>query len=180
LIVAHYTSSLFRHDSWGKNFCNEDLPFLGEKNTKFAEARLGRTFLIRLEDGESLHGTLEGFASEKDIESAAVMLLGGAESGSRLVVGPEDPDASPIIPTERTLNGVNEITGVGTILRDEEGRPVLHMHVAAGRGHDTVAGCTRAGVDIWQVAEVVVIELLGSGALRKFQEDTGFVLLDFD
>jgi len=135
---------------------------------------------VRLEDGESLHGVLEAFASEKEIESAAIMLLGGAESGSRLVVGPEDPDASPINPTERMLDGVNEILGVGTILRDEGGRPVLHMHVAAGRGHTTAAGCTRAGVDIWQVAEVVVIELLGSGALRKFQEDTGFVLLDFD
>jgi len=146
---------------------------------KYAEASLGRIFVVRLEDGESLHDSLEDLASQKGIGTAAVMVLGGADAGSRLVVGPEDPDASPINPTQRELDGVNEISGVGTIVRDEEGRPVLHMHVSAGRGKDSATGCTRAGVNIWQVAEVVVIELLGTEAVRRFQEDTGFVLLDF-
>lgn len=147
---------------------------------RYAEASFGRMFMIRLEDGESLHDSLEDFASENGIETAAVLALGGADAGSRLVVGPEDPNASPINPTQRELDGVNEISGVGTIVRDEEGRPVLHMHVSAGRGEKSATGCTRAGVNIWQVAEVVVIELLGTGAVRRFQEDTGFELLDFD
>jgi predicted DNA-binding protein with PD1-like motif len=147
---------------------------------KFSEARLGRIFVLRLEDGEDLHGILEGFAEEMRIDVGAVLALGGAAHGSRLVVGPEDTETKPIDPMKRMLEGVNEISGVGTLVRDEAGKAVLHMHVAAGRGDITAAGCTRAGVSIWQVAEVVVFELVGSGALRRFEEDTGFVLLDFE
>jgi predicted DNA-binding protein with PD1-like motif len=150
------------------------------RHMKFSEARLARIFVLRLEDGEDLHGTLEQFAEEMRIDAGAVLALGGAADGSRLVVGPEDTKASPINPMKRMLNGVNEISGVGTLVRDEKGKAILHMHVAAGRGDSTAAGCTRAGVNIWQVAEVVVFELVGSGALRKFEEDTGFVLLDFE
>jgi predicted DNA-binding protein with PD1-like motif len=149
------------------------------RDMRYSEAELGRIFVIRLEDGEPLHETLEGFAENRGLEAAAVLTLGGADSGSRLVVGPQDPGASPIVPQEREMEGVHEISGVGTIIRDEGDRPVLHMHVSAGRGEGTSTGCTRAGVDIWQVAEVVVFELLGSDAVRRFQSETGFVLLDF-
>ena len=146
---------------------------------KYSEAGLGRIFVLRLEDGDNLHETLEDFAEEKKIESGAVLALGGAADGSRLVVGPEDEEATPINPMEKALRGVNEISGVGTLVRDEQGKAILHMHVAAGRGDAAAAGCTRAGVNIWQVAEVVIFELTGSGAQRRFEEETGFVLLDF-
>jgi predicted DNA-binding protein with PD1-like motif len=147
---------------------------------KYSEASLGRVFVMRLEDGEDLHETLEVFAQEHSLESAAVLVLGGASDNSKLVVGPEDPGSSPIVPMVKALEGVHEISGVGTLVRNEEGSPVLHMHVSAGRADRAAAGCTRAGVNIWQVAEVVIIELIGSGALRKFNEKTGFVLLDFE
>lgn len=147
---------------------------------KYSEASLGRMFVMRLEDGEDLHETLEIFAQEHSLESAAVLLLGGASDNSKLVVGPEDTGGSPIVPMVKALEGVHEISGVGTLVRNEEELPVLHMHVAAGRADQTASGCTRAGVNIWQVAEVVIIELIGSGARRKFNEETGFVLLDFE
>ncbi|MFP4170417.1 MAG: PPC domain-containing DNA-binding protein [Methanomassiliicoccales archaeon] len=147
---------------------------------RYAEARQGRVFVIRLEDGEDLHGELERFAEEKGIQAAALIILGGADGTSRLVVGPESESSTPIVPQVRMLLGIHEIGGTGTIFRDEKGSPVLHMHLATGRGDHTLTGCSRAGVRIWQVAEVVIFELLDSGALRKFQEDTGFTLLDFD
>jgi len=147
---------------------------------RYHEARVGRAFVIRLEDREDLHHSLEQFAREKGIETAAVIALGGADDGSRLVVGPEDPDVSPIFPMELVLRGVHEMSGTGTLVRNEQGDPILHMHAAVGRSTRSQAGCTRAGVQIWQVLEVVIIELLDSHAVRRLDGDTGFVLLDFE
>ena len=48
---------------------------------KYSEAKQGRIFIIRLEDGEILHETIEAFAAAKKIRAAALIVLGGADSG---------------------------------------------------------------------------------------------------
>ena len=144
---------------------------------KYSEAKQGRVFVIRLEDGEILHETLERFAAEQGIRAAYMIVLGGADSQSRLVVGPEDGQASPVNPMTHELDNVHEIVGTGTLFPDEEGKPMLHMHVASGRKDSTITGCVRTGVKIWQVAEVVLIELLDNSALRKLEPTLGFKLL---
>lgn len=145
---------------------------------KYSEAKIGRIFVIRLEDGEILHEQIEKFAKEKKIKSAGVIFIGGADKGSKLVVGPEDGRSSPIIPMENILSDVHEAAGVGTIFPNEKGEPVLHMHSAFGRGDDTRAGCVRRGVKIWHVGEVVIFELTGISAIRKLDSNTGFELLE--
>jgi predicted DNA-binding protein with PD1-like motif len=145
---------------------------------RYATAKQGRVFIIRLEEGEILHETLERFAAEHGIPAAAVIAVGGAGIGSRLVVGPEDGDARPIFPMEHVLDKVHEIAGTGTIFPDEEGRPVLHMHLACGRNDHTITGCCRTGVKIWQVAEVILFELTDTRSVRKLEEESGFKLLD--
>jgi predicted DNA-binding protein with PD1-like motif len=144
---------------------------------KYSEARQGRVFVIRLEDGEILHETLESFAVEQGIRAAFMIVLGGAASQSRLVVGPEDGQASPVDPMTHELDNVHEIVGTGTLFPDEDGKPMLHMHVASGRRDATITGCVRTGVKVWQVAEVVLIELLDTSALRKLEPALGFKLL---
>ncbi len=108
-------------------------------------------------------------------------MLGGADDGSRLVVGPRDgrpPVGEPIEPMERLLDGVHEMAGVGTLFPDETGRSVLHLHAAFGRGDRVSAGCIRRGVTTWVIGEAVVIELTGSGAARRVDPATGFELLE--
>lgn len=144
---------------------------------KYSEAKMGRVFVIRLTDGEILHETIENFARARGIKAAAVLAVGGAAGGSRLVVGPKDGDARPVNPLERALSGVHEIAGVGTIFPDEAGNPILHMHAACGRQSSTVTGCVRAGVETWQILEVILIELSGSSAVRRLDPPTGFKLL---
>lgn len=144
---------------------------------KYSKARQGRVFVLRLEHGEVLHDVIERFACEKKIAAAALILVGASDRGSRLVVGPEDGDARPVIPMEHVLEEVHEIAGAGTLFPDEEGNPILHMHAANGRIETTVTGCVRSGVRIWQVAEVVLFELLGTPAKRRFEPETGFKLL---
>jgi predicted DNA-binding protein with PD1-like motif len=145
---------------------------------KYSQAKMGRVFVLRLEDGEILHEAIEKFAREHDLKAAAVLAVGGAAGGSRLVVGPEDGEARPVNPLEHALSGVHEIAGVGTVFPDEKGDPILHMHAACGREASTVTGCIRAGVETWQVLEVILIELSGSSAVRRLDPPTGFKLLD--
>ena len=144
---------------------------------KYSEAKQGRIFIIRLEDGDVVHEEIEQFAREKSIKAGTLIILGGADEGSRLVVGPEEGREDTIVPMEHILDNVNEIAGVGTIFPDENGNPKLHMHIACGRNSSTVTGCVRKGVKAWHILEVILFELVDTTALRAFDSVTGFELL---
>jgi len=145
---------------------------------KYSEAKQGRVFVLRLEDGEILHTTVEDFAREHTIKAAGLIVLGGADKGSKLVVGPEQGRSTPVVPMERQLGDVGEVAGVGTIFPDTRGHPVLHMHVACGRGDETVTGCVRRGVKAWHVLEIVIWELTDTTGRRLPDAATGFELLN--
>ncbi|MBN1762531.1 MAG: DNA-binding protein [Methanomicrobia archaeon] len=145
---------------------------------KYSEANQGRTFILRLEDGEVLHETIEAFAIEHSINAAAVIAVGGADEGSTLVVGPEHGRSEVITPMEHILDDVHEIAGVGTIFPDKDGKPVLHMHIAGGRNDRAVTGCVRRGVKVWHILEVVLFELADSSARRVLDDQLGFELLE--
>lgn len=144
---------------------------------KYSQAQPGRVFVIRLENGETLHTEIEKFALEQKITAASLVAVGAADQGSRLIVGPENAGARPVKPMEHMLSGVHEVAGTGTLFPDEEGRPMLHMHLACGREDNTVTGCTRQGVKIWHVLEVIVFELCNCSAQRALDPETGFKLL---
>jgi predicted DNA-binding protein with PD1-like motif len=145
---------------------------------KFTEATLGRVFIVRLEDGDVLHECVEQLALEKNIKRASLIALGGADSGSKLVVGPEKGrGAIPANPMEIILDDVYEIAGVGTIFPDSKDKPVLHMHIAAIRGKEARGGCVRRGVKTWHVLEIVIFELLNASSRRVLEEASGFELL---
>ena len=145
---------------------------------KFSEAKQGRVFVIRLEDGEILHEEIEKFAAEHSIKAAGLIALGGANQGSNLVVGPREADQRPVDPMGCVLPDVREAAGVGTLFPDEDGNPLLHMHMACGRNQDTVTGCVRSGVKVWQIMEIVLFELVGTDAGRVFDAELGFKLLE--
>jgi predicted DNA-binding protein with PD1-like motif len=145
---------------------------------KFSEARQGRVFVLRLEDGEIVHETVEKFAVENGINAAAVIILGGADRGSRLVVGPLNGRAEKVRPMGTVLGDVHEMTGTGSIFPDEKGVPRLHMHISTGRNERSLTGCVRSGVRVWLIAEIIIFELLDSSAIRRLDEASGFELLD--
>lgn len=145
---------------------------------KYCTAKLGRIFVIRLEDGEILHERIEAFAEKKKIKAASLVVLGGADKDSRIVVGPDKSRAKKIVPMDLTLKDAHEISGVGTIFPDSKGKPVLHMHIACGRKKSTVTGCVRRGVKVWHVMEIVICELTNTSAKRLLDPNSGFELLD--
>ena len=145
---------------------------------QFTEAKLGRVFVLRLHDGDHLPDVLESFATEKNVSAALCFFLGGAKENSRVVVGPKNARALPPEPMVTLLEGVHEACGVGTIFADEEGKPKLHMHTSFGRNENTITGCVRMGVDIWQIGEVVMLELACEKACRVKNKQTGFEFLE--
>ena len=144
---------------------------------RYTQAKQGRIFIIRLEDGDIVHEKIEKFSQEESIKAAALIILGGADKDSKLIVGPEHGRREPIIPMEHILDNVHEIAGTGTIFPDENGKPVLHMHVACGRKTSSVTGCVRKGVKVWHVMEVILFELVDTTAVRALEPITGFELL---
>jgi predicted DNA-binding protein with PD1-like motif len=144
---------------------------------KYSEAKQGRIFVIRLEDGDIVHAEIERFAREKSIGAAGLIIVGGADQKSKFVVGPEKGRATPVVPMEHVLDEVHEIAGVGTLFPDEAGNPVLHMHMACGRKSSTITGCIREGVRVWHVMEVILFELADTTGVRTYDSETGFNLL---
>ena len=78
---------------------------------KYSEVKQSRVFLLRLEDGEIVHEEIEKFALEQSITAAAMIIIGAADKGSKLVVGPEHGQERPINPMIYILDDVHEISG---------------------------------------------------------------------
>jgi len=144
---------------------------------QYSEGQVGRVFALRLEHGERMPEALERFAAEKGVKAGLAIMVGGADDGSKLVVGPEDGKATPPVPVLHALSGVHEVAAVGTLFPDERGQPVLHMHAACGRGPEALAGCIRKGLLTWQVLEIILVEVVGLDAVRRPDPATGFQLL---
>ena len=145
---------------------------------KYSEAKQGRIFVIRLENGDIVHEEIEKFCVDKKIGYGTLTIVGGADKGSKLIIGPENDRALPVKPMSTELNKMHEVTGTGTIFPDENDKPILHMHMACGRDRSTITGCIREGVKVWHIMEAVLIELIDSTAVRQPDKDTGFRLLE--
>jgi len=144
---------------------------------KYTEVRLGRVFIIRLEDKDILPACIEQFAKDNGITIAQAILIGGIGAG-QVVVGPRLSDAMPPEPMLQKIDGAHEVVGLGLIVPDEAGKPILHMHAALGRSGTTITGCIRPGVSTWLVGEVIIYEIIGADVRRTVDNNSGFSLLD--
>lgn len=144
---------------------------------KHSEGRVGRVFILRLEDGDEVPSCIERFAAEHDIRLATVTLIGGIGSGE-VVVGPRDAESRPIEAVMHPVEAPHEVLATGLLTPGPGGEPMLHIHGALGRGENTVTGCLRPGVETWLVGEAVVTEILGSPAARPTDAGTGLALLE--
>ena len=144
---------------------------------KASEGRVGRVFVIRLEDGDVVPQCIEHFAAEHGVSVAHVIMVGGI-GGGQVVVGPRRSDEVPPEPMLLPVDGAHEVVGVGVLAPGEDGQPVLHMHAALGRAGGTLTGCVRPGVTTWLVGEVILYEILGADATRIKDDATGFALLE--
>ena len=141
-----------------------------------AEGKIGRVFIIRLEEGDLLPAAIEHFAAEKHIKNGFVLLVGGIGSG-QVVVGPRISDQMPPDAMLLPIDGAHEGVGVGILAPGEDGNVKMHMHAALGRSGKTTTGCIRPGVKTWLVAEAIVYEITAVDAKRILDKKSGFALL---
>jgi len=143
---------------------------------KYSEGKIGRVFVIRLEDDDELPACIEKFAAEHTISVGQAILVGGIGSGE-IVSGPRRNKDLPIDPMLIPVDGVHEVVGVGVLAPDRDGKPSLHIHAALGRAGKTTTGCLRMGVKTWLVGEVILYEILGADVARLPDKESGFELL---
>lgn len=144
---------------------------------KASEGRIGRVFVMRLEDGDVVPDCVERFAAEKGISVGHVILVGGI-GGGEVVVGPRNSEERPPEPMLLPVDGAHEVVGAGIIAPDKDGKPVLHIHAALGRSGQTLTGCLRPGVKTWLVGEAIIYEILGAKASRLPDKASGFDLME--
>ena len=144
---------------------------------KASEGRIGRVFVVRLEDGDILPDCIGRFAGEKGISTGHVVLIGGI-GGGEIVVGPRQSDEMPPEPMLLPVDGAHEVVGLGIIAPDKDGKPVLHIHAALGRSGQTMTGCMRPGVSTWLVGEAIIYEITGTTTKRLPDPASGFDLME--
>jgi len=144
---------------------------------KASEGKIGRVFVVRLEDGDVVPTCLERFAEEKGISVGHVILIGGIGDGE-VVVGPRDSNEMPPQPILLPIDSAHEVVGVGIIAPGEDGKPILHIHAALGRSSQTITGCLRPGVTTWLVGEAIIYEITSAKVARRPDKESGFNLLE--
>jgi len=144
---------------------------------KASEGKIGRVFVLRLEDGDMVPECIERFAAEKGIKAGQVILIGGI-GGGVVVVGPRKSDEMPPDPMMLFVEGAHEVVGAGIIAPDKDGKPVLHIHASLGRAGRTLTGCLRPGVKTWLVGEAIIYEITGTKARRLLDKKSGFDLME--
>ena len=75
---------------------------------KACEGRIGRVFVIRLEDGDVVPDCIERFAEEKGVSVGQAILVGGVGSGD-VVVGPRRSEEKRPEPMLLPLDGAHEV-----------------------------------------------------------------------
>ena len=144
---------------------------------KACKGRIGRVFVIRLEDGDVVPECIERFAEEKGVSVGQAILVGGIGGGD-VVVGPRRSEEMPPEPMLLPIDGAHEVVGVGVLAPGEDGKSALHIHAALGRAGRTMTGCLRQGVTTWLVGEVILYEILGAEVVRIKGKQSGFELLE--
>lgn len=134
---------------------------------EYSVGNVGRVVVLRLGEGDEIYECIEGVAAMEGIASASVFITGGFREAD-VVVGPKQEE--PVIVGDfAKFVGPGEVLGVGTIFSDDEG-PKMHIHAAMGKGKDVLVGCPRGGAKVFLVLEVVIVEIVGTGAMRKLNE----------
>lgn len=136
---------------------------------QYAQGRVGRVFVVRIDDREDFLESMRRFITDKGITCGSVTFLGALMNG-RMVTGPEEPVIPPV-PHFVLFEGGWEVFGVGTIYPGEGG-PHIHYHATVGRAGHALTGCLREKATAYLIIEAVIIEFEGLLGRREFDERT--------
>ncbi len=139
---------------------------------------IGRIFTIRFDDGDDFLSGIVDLARKEDIQAGWFNIIGGL-SQAEVVTGPKEPTMPPE-PIWHTVDTAQEVIGVGSIFRDENNEPKIHLHTALGHHGETMTVCVRKGTKTYLILEVYLIEIKGLKATRPWFDKGQFNQLTFD
>ena len=143
---------------------------------QYHKGSIGRVIVAKIEHGDDLLLELKGLLQKEEIKAGIMFMIGALQGGS-LVVGPETCSVPPN-PVWKAFQDGREILGIATIF-SAENEPVIHLHTSLGRGDQAWTGCLRKDAQVYLVVEVIIMELIDSGAVRILDAITGLNLLGF-
>jgi predicted DNA-binding protein with PD1-like motif len=137
---------------------------------------LGRLFLLKMAHGDDLLEEISHFAAAHQVRAAWLFFLGALKQG-HLVCGPAAPTLPPR-PVWQNFSQGWEILGLGNLFWEDD-VPKLHLHGALGKGEAALTGCLRQENEVYLVAEILVLELIGPTVGRRLDPELGVSLLRF-
>jgi predicted DNA-binding protein with PD1-like motif len=149
---------------------------------KSTQLAMGRTFLLAFDDGDQLLPSLTDFCWEAEIKQAIIpMFLAGLSEVD--IVGTCEPVGNPDAPlwTTTRLHNVEAIGG-GTVVLDEEGEMMPHIHISVGRKFQGAVGYTShlKSARVAITGEMQLVEVLSPRLVREPDNDMyGVKLLDW-
>ena len=141
---------------------------------KYSKGNIGRIFLLKFEDGDSMVDELSAFARKEKVKAAVMVFIGALNKGD-LVTGPKKPVIPPE-PNKMSFKGGWEALGTATIFSNKIG-PQIHIHASIGKKQKVLTGCVRGKSKVFLVIEAVVFELKGIKASKDIDPRTGLNLL---
>lgn len=143
---------------------------------QYRTGQIGRVIVAKAEHGDDLLKEIECLLRKEKVNTALLVMIGALE-GADLVVGPRDCTVPPE-PVWREFADGREIIGLGTVF-SQAGQPAIHLHASVGKGDEVLTGCIRKGTRVYLVVEIIILELLETGAERRYDSNTMLHLLEF-
>ena len=134
---------------------------------EYTEAKRGRIFVARIDDGEDIIAELKNIIIKENIKAALVQLI-GASSKSKAVLGPHKKEYPPN-PYWWEFDDAREILATGIMAWDED-EPKLNLHSGIGHHNEAKIGCIRTESTVYITIEAVIQEIIAPGLSRKPDE----------
>jgi len=144
---------------------------------EYAAGQTGRIFTIRFDDGEDFLTGLTDLADKENIKAGWFNVIGGLRE-AEVVIGPVKPTMPPE-PIWDKVAGAREVIGTGSLFRDENNVPRIHLHASLGEHGKTMTACVRKGTQTYLILEVYFIEIVNIEANRPWFDKGQFYQLSF-
>lgn len=145
---------------------------------EYTTGTIGRIFTIRFDDGDDFLAELIKLAKKENITAAWFNIIGGLREAD-VVTGPNKP-VMPPEPVWHDVREVKEVLGVGSIFRDDNNEPKIHLHTSLGHHGDSITVCVRKKTKTYLILEVYLTEITGTNITRPWFKDGQFNQISFE
>jgi len=133
-----------------------------------------KTFLVRLEKGEKVNGSIKRFCESQRILNAYFLAIGSIVDP---VLSHYKVDNKAY--KEKSMKGIFEITSLIGTVGMFEGAPLVHSHINISDDEMRVFGGHLVDTDVSATVELVVKDL-ESSKTKKHSEEIGLKLFELD